>query len=40
MAEGATESARAGPSKALPGGSCTSAKSISGAAGGGKGGNM
>ena len=29
-----------GHSKALPGGSCTSAKSILGGAGGGKGGNM
>lgn len=40
MVEGATMSARAGHSKALPRGSCTSAKSILGGAGGGKGGNM
>ena len=40
MAEGATKSAGAGHSKALPGGLCTSAKSILGVAGGGKGGNM
>lgn len=40
MAEGATESAIVGHGKALLGGPCTSAKSISGGAGGGKGGNM
>ena len=33
-------SARAGHGKALLGGSCTSAKSILGGAGGGKGGNI